>query len=117
MTKIEDNIDPGRRRLLGGRISDRLGPAPSDELHIASLVVQARPAKLEVITDKIARLPGAEVHASDPRGKILITLESASQGQITDCLNRIQDIDGVISAALVYHQVDQPDEQEGQESS
>ena len=119
MSKTTESIDKSRRKLLGGRISNRLGPKPTDEVHIASLLVQARPALLADIADKIARLPGAEVHASDPRGKILVTLESGSQGSITDSLNRIQGIDGVISAALVYHQVDGPEnepEKEGQET-
>ena len=114
-------MSKSRRALLSGDLSTRLGPKPSDEVHIASLVVQARPALLALITDKIAGLPGAEVHGSDPRGKLLVTLESDSQGVITDSLTRIQAIDGVITAALVYHQVDGPEqagpEQEGQETS
>ncbi|MEM7223318.1 MAG: chaperone NapD [Pseudomonadota bacterium] len=123
MAKAPQTVDQGRRTFLRGELPGRRGPKPAVETHIASLVVQARPALLGAITDKIERLPGAEVHGSDPRGKLLVTFESDSQGQITDNLNRIHDIDGVITAALVFHQVDEPEpevpeaQEEGRETS
>ena len=112
MSKDHDRIDQGRRDLLRGRVAANQAGAPEPEAHIASLLVQARPDELAAVIEKIGRLPGAEVHDSTRRGKVLVTLESDSQGQIADGLNRIQNIRGVISAALVYHQVDALDDQQ-----
>jgi len=74
----------------------------TEEVHITSLVVHAMPPRMQGIADFIATLPGAEVHASDPSGKLVVTLETASAGATLDLIARIQGTDGVITAALVY---------------
>ena len=76
------------------------------EMHIASLLVQGQPSALDKISHKIEALEGAEIHARDPVGKILVTIESESEAKILSRLNLIQAMDSVISAALVYHEVD-----------
>jgi nitrate reductase NapD len=76
------------------------------EAHIASLLVHALPAKLEGIAAAIERLGGAEVHAKDPVGKILVTLESENETEILSRISEIQDMDSVINAVLVYHEVE-----------
>ncbi len=78
----------------------------ADELHIASVVVQCAPPKLAPLMQQIALLPGAVVHATGPEGKAVITLEAASGDAITATVARIQQLDGVLSAALVYQCVD-----------
>ncbi len=79
---------------------------PGDEYHISSLVVHGRPQEIDAIRRAIEVMPGAEVHGVGPTGKMVVTLETAVE---QDILSRISDINliaGVISAALVYHQVD-----------
>lgn len=74
----------------------------SPELHIASLVVHAPPSRVSRIACAILDLPGAQVHATSSAGKLVVTLEAASAGEITRRVGDIQHIDGVLSAALVY---------------
>ena len=81
------------------------------EAHIASLLVQGLPKALERIASKIEALEGAEVHARDPHGKILVTLETDTEAEILNKMEQIQNIESVVSAALVYHEVDVPDQQ------
>jgi nitrate reductase NapD len=76
------------------------------ELHISSLVVHAKPAVLDAVCRAIGALGGAEVHASNAQGKIVVTLETANEGDVLARLEQIGRLDGVISAALVYHHVE-----------
>jgi nitrate reductase NapD len=77
-----------------------------DELHIASVVVQCTPRKLAPLMRDLVSLPGAVVHATSTEGKAVITLEAASGDAITATVAQIQQLDGVLSAALVYQCVD-----------
>ena len=65
------------------------------ELHISSLVVHARPATLAAVCAAIARLPGAEVHASNRQGKIVVTLETSDEGGVLARLDQIGRMGGV----------------------
>ena len=75
----------------------------SDELHISSLIVHAKTALKDRVAADIARLPGAEIHAVGEQGKIIVTLETPSEAGVTDSIDCINRIDGVLSALLVYH--------------
>jgi len=77
-----------------------------EELHITSLVVHAAPRRAPRIAEVIAAMPGAEVHASAPNGKLVVTLEAASSEQMYGRVADIQRLDGVMSAALVYQYAD-----------
>lgn len=77
-----------------------------DELHIASLVVHARAQRVQALAAEIAAMPQAQLHASSPQGKLIVTLEAPSAGQITECMTRIQRLDGVFAATLVFQCVD-----------
>ena len=61
----------------------------------------------------IAALDGVEVHGANPQGKIVVTLETASEGGIVDRLAAIRDVAGVLSAVLVFHQVEPLEQIEG----
>lgn len=80
-----------------------------EELHIASLVVHAAPRRCERIVEAIAALPGALVHATSAAGKLVVTLEADTADAMARAVSRIQQIDGVLSAALVYQCADDLD--------
>lgn len=77
-----------------------------DELHIASLVVHSTPRRRQAVSDAVAALPGAVVHAVSDNGKLIVTLEAPSAGAMTGLVSIIQRMDGVLSAALVYQCAD-----------
>ncbi|MFQ5973015.1 MAG: chaperone NapD, partial [Alphaproteobacteria bacterium] len=52
------------------------------------------------------RLPGVEVHASDPAGKLIVTIESDEEAGIAERLDAIRALDAVYTASLVYHHVE-----------
>lgn len=76
----------------------------TQELHISSLLVRSNPDQMSVVQDTICAMPGAEISQTDPSGKIIVLFEADSDRKIGDALTEIQLLDGVASAALVFHQ-------------
>ena len=88
---------PSRRELLTGRL---IAPAP--EAHVSSLVVHVRPAGLPGVRAALAETPGVEIHA-EASGKLIITLETATEADIVTRMSEISMYEGVMSVALVFH--------------
>ena len=76
------------------------------ELHISSLLVHARPASLASVRAALSALDGVDVHGASDTGKIVVTLETESSGGIVERLASIRDLAGVLSAVLVFHQIE-----------
>lgn len=96
-----DPAPPTRRDLL------LAGTAP-DPIHISSAVVLAKPADADAVVGRLSRVPGIEVHGRNgPR--IVVVMEAPTAGKLGEMLNRMTLMEGVISAAMVYEQRDQPD--------
>jgi periplasmic nitrate reductase NapD len=74
--------------------------------HISSLVVRAHPDRLAAVVRRIGALSVAEVAMSDPSGKIVVTLETLNEDEIVAAMNAMQNMGGVVSVALVYHQTE-----------
>jgi nitrate reductase NapD len=74
--------------------------------HVSSIVVHAQPAALDAVAAAIAELPGAEIHARDAAGKLVVVLTAASERTISDNLQTINAIAGVFTASMVYHAAD-----------
>ena len=79
------------------------------ELHITSLVVHAVPRRIEQVSNAVAAVSGAEVHASSPNGKLVVTLEAPGAAEMAAKVSSIQHIEGVLSATLVYEYADSLD--------
>ncbi|NSY40771.1 chaperone NapD [Leisingera sp. ANG59] len=75
-----------------------------EEIHISSLLVRCNPAQMEAVLASIQSMPRAEISQTDPSGKIVVLFEADSDRAIGDALAKIQLLDGVASAALVFHQ-------------
>lgn len=92
-----------RALLFGGRASS---PAGADRAEIVSLIVNAFPPHLEEVAATISAIAGAEVHAQDPKGKLIVVLEAPTQGEIGAIANAISGIPHVLSAAMVFQATD-----------
>jgi nitrate reductase NapD len=99
-----------RRDVLRGRVV-QVPP----ELHVSSLVVHVRPEKADAAAAKLRAIPGVEIHGG-ASGKIIVTLETPIEADIVTRLNEISLLDGVLSAALVYHHFEPAAELERDES-
>jgi periplasmic nitrate reductase NapD len=74
-----------------------------DEFHISSLVVHSRPERAHTVADRLRGMAGVAVCGGTEAGKIIVTLETATEGEVVNRLNTIQLLDGVLAATLVFH--------------
>ena len=80
----------------------------SEHLHIASLLVHVRPGQLDAVSAWLSRQPDAELGGEDPAGKLVVVMESRHEGRILALIDAVQQRPGVLGAALVYHQLLDP---------
>lgn len=80
-----------------------------ESAEIVSLVVSAKPGHLAGVADTIARMPGAEIHARDKSGKLIVVLEAPTQGEIGAMANEISGIPHVLSAVMAFQATDTPE--------
>jgi nitrate reductase NapD len=73
-------------------------------VNISGLIVYARPAQCpEALRARLAAIPGVEVHAATADGRLVVTVERPTDGEMTEIFDRIGAVDGVAATALVYH--------------
>ncbi len=82
------------------------GESPGGGVHISSLVVHCRPEYVPAVIENIEALPEAEVPEHSAEGKLVVLLETANENIIMQRIGAIENMAGVINAALVYHQID-----------
>jgi nitrate reductase NapD len=95
-----------RRAFISGRLADPDALVAPPGAEIASVLVQARPERLAEVEAAIAALAGCEVHARDPKGKLVVVIELSDAGAVGTTLNTIALLPDVFSAALVFHASD-----------
>jgi periplasmic nitrate reductase NapD len=75
-------------------------------MNISSLIVDVQPAAMTALRNELTRWPGVEIHAATSLGKLVLTVETASEGDTTDTFARIGALGGVMSVALAYHHIE-----------
>lgn len=76
----------------------------NDGQNICGLLVHAHPSRTAAVGEAMTALPGTEIHQSSPDGRMVVTVEDVDGVWAGDTITQINNIDGVLSAALVYHQ-------------
>ena len=77
-------------------------PPMEQEVHIAGIVVFARPDCIDAVTANIRAIPSATIHAASADGKIVVTLETESTKRMLDYMDAMRALPGVADVALVY---------------
>ena len=75
-------------------------------VHISSAVVSVLPAHRDSVVRLLSDMPGVEVHHQAP-SKIVIVLEGPETGVLGAKLAEIAGMDGVLSANMVFEQIEQ----------
>lgn len=78
----------------------------ADETHISSLVVQVMSASMPAVARRIGAMGQAEVPITDPRGKLIVCLETKTLGEVTNSIDIITKLSGVLGCTLVSHHVE-----------
>lgn len=79
-----------------------------ETLHIASLVVLARPELFDAVKANLRLLDNLELHHESTVGKLVVVLEANHEDQILQRIEQINNLPGVLNAALIYHEVLEP---------
>ena len=74
--------------------------------HAKILFQFRRPEKLEATASAIAAIANTEIPERDERGKLVVLIEAEGEAALMSCISEIESTPGVISANLVYHQID-----------
>lgn len=72
-------------------------------MNISSAIVHARPGAAERLQARLSALEGVEVHAASAEGKLIVTIENESDQGTVEMFERIQKLDDVMAASMVYH--------------
>ncbi len=75
-------------------------------MNISGIVIQAPPDRFEALQEQLVALAGVEIHAVNPKGSIVITIEDTPDNKPSEVLMQVQTIKGVLSASLVYNYCD-----------
>jgi nitrate reductase NapD len=102
----DDQTALDRRAFISGRMSDADRVVMPPDAEIASVLVQARPERLAEVEAAILALAGCEIHGRDPRGKLVVVIETSDTGTIGSTLNKLALLPDVFSASLVFHAID-----------
>lgn len=75
----------------------------SPMISISGMLVHARPERLEAVRTSLAAMPGVDVHAATPEGKLVVTVDESDDQMKGESLMRLHEIEGVLSASMIYH--------------
>ena len=73
-----------------------------NNIHIAGVLVQARPELIPQLQTRLGDVAGLEIHTVSPDGRMVITIESDGRKSVADTLFTLNAMQGVLSACLVY---------------
>jgi hypothetical protein len=65
-----------RRKFINGRWTTRAGDNTPGSVEIASILVQARPERLDAAARAIDALPDTQIYSRDPRGKLVVVIRN-----------------------------------------
>jgi periplasmic nitrate reductase NapD len=81
-------------------------------LNISSIIVHPKPGEVDAVRARLLGLVGIEVHAVADDGRMIVTVETENDGAMADSFDAINKTDGVLSAAMVYHQTESDPDKE-----
>jgi nitrate reductase NapD len=79
-------------------------------MNITGVIVRAWPEHLAAVQAQLRDQPGVEIHAVTADGRLVVTVEDANDRQLADRIMNFNDMQGVLSAAMIYHHYDSDQE-------
>ena len=75
-------------------------------MNVVSLLIHSRPGWNNQIENQLSNLAGTEIHACTQDTRWVVTVESDSDDTLSQTILQMQNIEGVLSAAVVYSAMD-----------
>jgi nitrate reductase NapD len=76
---------------------------------ISGIVLASRPEHLAELRQALEPISWAEVHFSDPRGRLVVITEAANLDQSADRLKELQELPRVLMAELAQYFIEEED--------
>lgn len=70
--------------------------------NICGVVIHAAHNKKEQIVNTLTDTDGVEVHAASETGRLVVTVESEDNFYVADTISSFKDIEGVLTASMIY---------------
>ncbi len=86
-------------------------------LDISGVLVHTRADEMREMCLRLEAIDGVEIQASTDDGRIVVLIEAENSTSTADCFLQVQNLEGVLSAALVYHHNEELDPVEEEISS
>lgn len=81
------------------------------EFNVCGVLVRTLPEQAEIVADRLAGIPGVEVHDRMAGGRLVVTVEDVPGSWAAETMNDVNNVEGVIGASIVYHHRDGAEEQ------
>jgi nitrate reductase NapD len=79
-------------------------------MNICGILVHSRPENTAVVRKRLVDITGIEVHGINEDGRMVVTLEEDNEDRMADTLMNLQNVDGVVSASMIYHHREEDEE-------
>jgi nitrate reductase NapAB chaperone NapD len=74
---------------------------------ISGIVMASRPEHLAEVSQAVEAISWAEVHFSDPKGRLVVTIEATDLDQSVDRLKELQELPRVLMAELAQYCIEE----------
>lgn len=68
---------------------------------ISGVAIRLMPEQAETVKEQLLSIRDLEIHAED-HGKLVITLENRTSGEMSDTIQEIEAVDGIVAVNPVY---------------
>lgn len=76
-------------------------------MNISGVLVRSYPKNIQSVWQELTQIEGVEVHGSNDDGRMVVTVEQKNAGLLSDMLTRMNDIHGVLSTSMIYHEFEE----------
>ena len=75
-------------------------------MNISGIAIYASPDNVAALQTQLTELSGVEIHAAEEDGRMVVTIEDTPDNVPSDILMDVQNMQGVLSASLIYNYCD-----------
>ena len=75
-------------------------------LNVCGLLVHTQPGKISSVAAMLSEIPGVETHGESENARLVVTAEDTETMSAMDAIAKVNAVDGVVSTALVYHEME-----------
>ena len=72
------------------------------EYNLCGVLIHARHEQMSAVRKQLEKQQGVEVHAESDNGRLVVTVEDESRKQVAERIMRFHELEGVLSAAMIY---------------